>query len=202
MAQTTNKTSARVSRLEKQERLRMAALRVVARLGVANATTRAIAEEAGLNLAAIHYAFESKDELLLWVLQHTGNLILESAVSSIDGIEDFRSAVEVLAQAVLQRIFQDPDMQMAHYELVLYSVEREPFAEVACRQYDDYVANLAAAFRPLLGKSKNARGDKQLARMVVALFDGIKLQFLVSRNQAAASDSMDDAVRIVLAAYG
>lgn len=41
-----------------------AALRVIARDGLAAATTRAIAAEAGMSLASLHYAFTSRDELI------------------------------------------------------------------------------------------------------------------------------------------
>ncbi len=41
-----------------------AALRVMARDGLAAGTTRAIVAEAGMSLASFHYAFASRDELL------------------------------------------------------------------------------------------------------------------------------------------
>ena len=58
---------ARVTRIPAAERrsaLIEAALRVVARNGLAQATTRAIVAEAGMSLASFHYVFDSRDELI------------------------------------------------------------------------------------------------------------------------------------------
>src|SRR3954465_1950399 len=49
---------------QRRELLIAAALRVLARDGLAAATTRAIVAEAGMSLASFHYAFASRDELL------------------------------------------------------------------------------------------------------------------------------------------
>src|ERR1700712_4572156 len=56
---------ARLAVAERRELLLEAALRVVAEHGVSGATTRAIVAEAGVSLASFHYAFTSRDELLV-----------------------------------------------------------------------------------------------------------------------------------------
>ena len=53
----------RIPAAERRAALIDAALRVVSRNGLAQATTRAIVAEAGMSLASFHYAFESRDEL-------------------------------------------------------------------------------------------------------------------------------------------
>ena len=54
----------RIPATERRAALADAALIVIARDGVAAATTRAIVAEAGMPLASFHYAVASRDELL------------------------------------------------------------------------------------------------------------------------------------------
>jgi len=77
---------ARVQAKVRREQLIDAAVRVAARDGVAAATTRAIATEAGASLASVHYCFESKQELLQEVLISIINeLTGEAPASAPDG---------------------------------------------------------------------------------------------------------------------
>ena len=66
---------------ERRELLVEAAIRVMVRDGVAKATTRSIVAEAGMALAAFHYSFRSKQELLENVIEtitaHTLDLAVE-----------------------------------------------------------------------------------------------------------------------------
>ena len=54
----------RLAVTDRREALVEAALRVMARDGLAAGTTRAVVAEAGMSLASFHYAFASRDELL------------------------------------------------------------------------------------------------------------------------------------------
>lgn len=47
-----------------------AGLRVFAQRGVANATVQDVADAAGMSKGAVHYHFESKDDLIIQVMQH------------------------------------------------------------------------------------------------------------------------------------
>ena len=55
--------------IERRAEIIAAAIRVLARDGLAETTTRKIAAEAGLNQATLRYYFGSKDDLLFAVLQ-------------------------------------------------------------------------------------------------------------------------------------
>lgn len=53
----------------REEEIIVAACRCISEVGIAATTTRAVAQQAGMNLGAIHYYFRSKDALLLGVLK-------------------------------------------------------------------------------------------------------------------------------------
>ena len=63
----------RIPVADRRTALVQAALRVVARDGVAAASTRRIVGEAGMPLASFHYVFESRDELMAQLIE-AGNL--------------------------------------------------------------------------------------------------------------------------------
>jgi AcrR family transcriptional regulator len=54
-----------------------AALRVFAEQGVGNATVQDVADAAGMSKGAVHYHFESKDDLIVQVMQHACKNITE-----------------------------------------------------------------------------------------------------------------------------
>jgi len=92
------------AREEAEQAFLDAAERLLIRVGYANITTRALAEEAGLNHGLVHYYFGSMQELLLQVLERfTGRLIArqrEMYAAPVPFIEKWRSAMHFLDEDV------------------------------------------------------------------------------------------------------
>ena len=60
---------ARLALADRRAALIGAAVRVIARSGLAAATTRAIVTEAGMPLGSFHYVFDSRDDLITAVIE-------------------------------------------------------------------------------------------------------------------------------------
>jgi AcrR family transcriptional regulator len=161
-----------------------AATRVVARDGVAAATTRRIAQEAGVPHGLVHYWFSGKDELLEEVVQ--GMLRQLEAVTSVpaaarpsgrsaaeDVIDRFRSAF-----AVVER--DDRGRQIALFELTTWSLRSPDHREVARTQYAAYRATAATVTSAWLAEHnvELPGAPDVLAQFVAALFDGVNLAWL------------------------
>src|SRR6478752_7270195 len=160
-----------------------AATAVVAREGVAAATTRRIAHEAGVPHGLVHYWFSGKDELLEEVVQ--GMLLQLQAVSSApaaqqhgrtaaeDVIERFRSAFAVVEG-------DDRGRQIALFELTTWSLRSAEHREVARTQYAAYRATAASVTQPWLAEHHvELPGSPDVfAQFVAALFDGVNLAWL------------------------
>jgi AcrR family transcriptional regulator len=99
-----------------------AAIRVLARDGLAEATTRKIATEAGVNQAMLGYYFGSKDELLLAVLQEMMRLTSEVARSALPADSDPRVALRDGITAFWEQVEAAPELQVMQYELTLYAL--------------------------------------------------------------------------------
>jgi AcrR family transcriptional regulator len=179
-----------------------AAGRVVARDGIAAATTRRIAEEAGLPQGLVHYWFASKDELLEEVIMTllrqfeaatevisaedtTGDL--PGDPGDVDPAEYVRDAFRA-AFGVVEA--DDRGNQLATYELTTWALRTPQQRDLARQQYAAYRATAAAVAAPWLAvHGENFPGDPgALARFIAVLFDGAVLAWLADPEGTRADD--------------
>jgi AcrR family transcriptional regulator len=192
----------RVSAADRRTALVQAAVRVVARDGVAAATTRAIVAEAGMSLASFHYAFTSRDELMVELI----NAVVdgeESAFAPVlrpaDGGATMRETVRAGLQNYFEVVRADPDREKAMFELTQWALREPGFEPLARRQYDRYFTvaeNALIAAGELTGNDWR-RPTAEIARMLVTLSDGLTIAWLVTRDDAAAATTMDFAADAV-----
>lgn len=179
---------------ERRRALIDAAVRVVARDGVAGATTRAVVAEAGMSLASLHYAFASREELLAAVIS---DVTAQEHRAAEDGLlppgepTDPAPAMVDVIRAGLDRfvdlLIEDPLRERALLELSLHAL-RTPGQEAAlAAQYATYhraaLASLATAAR--IGRSTWRVPLPAAARLLVTLTDGLTTTWLADRDTAA-----------------
>src|SRR3984957_16177574 len=161
-----------------------AAARVVSRDGVAAATTRRIAEEAGLPQGLVHYWFASKDELIQEVVTSLLTQFEAAPAPAVADVEDpagyvlsaFRAAFGVVEA-------DDPGRQLATYELTTWALRTPRLRDVARQQYAAYRQTAAAIVAPWLAAHGQdfPASAAALAQFVAVLFDGVRLAWLADR---------------------
>ncbi|MFB7468582.1 TetR/AcrR family transcriptional regulator [Streptomyces sp. NPDC056224] len=180
MAETRNPSRRRDD--GRRTQLIQAAARVIARDGIAAATVRRIAEEAGVPGSLVHYWFADKDELLEEVLladlDAISTAVAEAADTGAAGggddlLDRLRAAFHVIEQ-------DDRGRQILPYELTTWALRKPEFVHVARKQY--------AAYRELgtgtISSWTNATGVQLPAdvpvvgQFITALFDGLVLAWL------------------------
>jgi len=172
---------------ERRESLIAAALRVVARDGVAGASTRAIVAEADMPLASFHYVFDSHDELMAELVQRAVN-------------EEYRAIAPLLSSEVtdaplgdlvyagliryLDSVKAEPERERGMLELTQYALREERTAHLARLQYERYTELVQMALEAAAGRTGwGWRAPvAEVARMVVALADGITISWLVRHD--------------------
>ncbi len=193
---------ARVSATDRRRQLVEAAFRVIGRDGFAAATTRRVCAEAGAPLAAFHYCFASKQELLVELTEQTVAGLLESRA---DGVH-IRDGVSASLQSTLRHYWStveaDPNRETVLMALTQHALREPALAGVAQRQY--------AAYHRTARETLDAVAEgcgvmwslpvEQLARMVVVVTDGVTLAWLVDRDGDAARAALD-AFADIMAAY-
>ncbi|MEU6256846.1 TetR/AcrR family transcriptional regulator [Streptomyces sp. NPDC047043] len=132
------------------EELVEAAIRVIGREGVAAATTRKIAEEAGVPQGTVHYWFADKNELLQDVVRSIVERLEKSVATGDlpDGgttAEDLRVGLSA-AWAVVAG--DEPGVQLGYYELTALALRNPSMRELARHQYRSYRDVAAHALAP------------------------------------------------------
>lgn len=188
----------RLSVGERRQILVEAAIRVVARDGVAAATTRAIVAEAGVSLASLHYAFASLDDLLSTAIEEVTERerlaaaqSLGPALPEVGGIADPLERLGVVLEgglvAFVDQVSANPEWEQALVELALFA-GRTGQHEARARQYEVYLR----AAEDLLTAAAAAAGVRwtvplrDAAGVVVMATDGLTLGWLATRDDQAA----------------
>jgi AcrR family transcriptional regulator len=176
---------------DRRSQLVDAALDVAAAEGIAAATVRRVAEQAGVALGVVHYCFADKDELFAELaarivdeLAAAGAAELPVGAAAPDLISALRAGVLGL-WSVIQRT---PGEQLLTYELTTHALRQPGLRPVATRQYE--VSQQAA--ETLLGLAADAAGATwtrpvpELAGEALAFVDGVTLRWLVDGDSVAA----------------
>ncbi len=177
-------------RAEVRERILLAAITCLGRAGVAGATVRAIAREAGVNIAAVSYYFGSKDALLETALERT----LETAfdLSELDEAIERTGSVTAAAEAFvldyLTNMQAYPQLAEAHLHGPLTGGEL-PVATSA--RIDRFVRGFAARVQPVLPGL--AEGER--LRLVAQLWSAVLFPGLLPGFFGSAGVDVADATQ-------
>ena len=191
----------RIPSLERRGLLAAAALRVIGDQGLAQATTRAIVAEAGMSLASFHYAYRSRDELLLEVMQRVVDAEVIAALGVLKPGTDIRRSIRRGLSTVLDYVMADPGRERALQELVHHAMVTPGLEHLARAQYRSY--HRAAV--ELLVEAAHAAAVRwvspvaDVARFLVTFTDGLTLAWLAGRDAASAGRMIELAVDSIAA---
>jgi AcrR family transcriptional regulator len=185
-----------------RERLLQGALRCLREKGYAHTTARDIAAASDANLGSIGYHFGSKEALLGEALsegfrqwtQHIGRRALKS--ESAGPLEHLRNTWSAAAESVEQQ----RGLMLAFLE-ALPAAARSPelrtrLAEAAEEARQATEAMIAAAMPA--GEEVDQRAARTLASLLIAVVDGLVLQFAIDPERAPSADELSDVVDLAL----
>lgn len=175
---------ARMTSEERRHRIVTAAATVVVRDGLDAATTRAIAEEAGVPLGLLHYAFEDKQALFAAVYEHWMTDLLASGIDVVEPGSGIDAAARTLARTVFDWITQDLNLAAAQYELLLWARRHAPTlaASMYQRWTDLWRVSLRTAAVP---GTTPTQIEAMLAHLLVTV-DGVFVRLVATADVADA----------------
>ena len=186
----------RMSAEARRAQLLQAALRVMARDGLAAGTTRAIVAEAGMSLATFHYCFRSRNELLRELIILVTTLeqdAISSAMRPGDGLgETLRAAMH----GYLEHLAGNPGHELFLFELNHYALRTPELRDLADEQYRRYYESAER----LLAEAAELSGMiwkvelPALARLVVTVIDGATTTWLVDHDTKATVAALETVV--------
>ncbi|WP_405910154.1 TetR/AcrR family transcriptional regulator [Streptomyces sp. NBC_00828] len=162
-----------------------AARSVIAKEGVAAATTRRITQEAGLPHGMFHYWFSGKEELFEELIAEVVRELKEgvaAAVSSTEGGSDtsLRDHLRAAFDVVRRDEQVEPGRQLAIYELTALALRTPALRDMARRQYQAYQELTTTVIAPWLAAQDVdvPGGAEVLGKLIAVLFDGMVLAWL------------------------
>jgi AcrR family transcriptional regulator len=186
---------------ERRAAIIAAAVRVLAREGITETTTRKIATEAGVNQAMIGYYFGGKDELLYAVLQEMMRKTGEIAGATLPLRQGFAASLAGAVEAFWEHVEQSPELQVMQYELTLYALRHPESSWLAKSQYEGYCAIVANLIREVSDRNGETPAEPfdALARFIVGGLDGLILQFISDHDVARAHGDLQRLIAATLA---
>ncbi len=177
-----------------------AAIRVLARDGLAQASTRKLAAEAGINQATLLYYVGSKDKLLLAVLREMMRQTQEIAVAAASDDMSLREAIACSLRAFWQHVEATPELQVMQYELTLYALRNPDASWLAREQYRGYCEVVEDVLRAACERQGIACAvpADALARFIVGGLDGLILQFVSDQNTTRARYDLEALIAAVI----
>jgi AcrR family transcriptional regulator len=185
------RVSPRLPVADRRSQLIDAALDVAAAEGIAAATVRRVADQAGVALGVVHYCFADKDELFAELASRIVDELVAAGAAALPGdvaAPDLVSALRAGVLGLWTVIESTPGEQLLTYELTTHALRQPGLRRVATRQYE--VSQQAA--ETLLALAAGAAGAAwtrpvaELGAEALAFFDGVTLRWLVDRDSAAA----------------
>lgn len=178
---------------ERRTLLVEAAIRAMARDGVAKSTTRSIVAEAGMALGAFHYCFRSKEDLVLEVMRRISGGSWTTVQETLGQYTEPDKKVRQAIAAYWSHLREHPHEHQLSYELTQWALRQAEDASSALRQYTGYISGMADL---LTGVSASTgctwrTAMPVLSRFTMAVIEGVTLQWLVDHDDQAAVATLD-----------
>ena len=166
------------------------ALQVLLKEGVFGATTRKIADASGQELAALHYHFKNKEELLFAVLEEVALILKRYLDGELKPVPDLVKCVEELITVAWRMMEGTRDLQILQFEMTFYAVRRPNAAWLAKKQYQGLVEQYESILAERPPYEIDRTGVEILAQFIIAGLDGILVQELAHPDEARSSESL------------
>lgn len=194
--QMTRKSIARPNSDGRREQIIDAALKVMIAEGVYHATTRKIAEAAGVNVATLHYHFHDKEEILFSVMELLVANYRATLAGHFAAPQPLHDRVADLLRFIWSEIQRAPGEQLALQEMTLY-VLRHPHAAHMARDKDrEFLSLYADSLRAATDvRPQDEPRIMELANFVYTSFVGMLNQWLAVRDPGLFVQAMENLIR-------
>jgi AcrR family transcriptional regulator len=184
---------ARMPSAERRRQLVEAAVRAMARDGVAKTTTRSICVEAGVSLSVFHYCFDSKQALLEAAIGSITDNSVALVKANVEPKATLHETVRGALGTYWAHVTAHPAEHMLTYELTQHALREKGFEQLARTQYEKYIASGTALLEQVCAVCEVTPRVPMtvLAHLLAATIDGLTLQYLVLGDESTAEALLD-----------
>jgi AcrR family transcriptional regulator len=155
--------------------------------GLARTTVRAVARKAGYTTGALVHYFKDKDELIREALDYFGNEV-RGRMRSAQGAQTGRAALRETLVESLPTDARAASSWRVWLALWYHSESSADMRDEERRRYREWIGRLARMIEEskLLGELPTSVDAREEARMLVALVDGLGVQYLMAGRRMGA----------------
>ena len=177
-----------------------AAMRVVARKGIANVTVQDIADEAGVAKGTIYIYFDSREEILARTVDGATEALLEKLATACSSCRNFEEILERRIRTQLRHFEETRDFFRISLAM------SEPLGEKRLRKhttYQTYLAQLEKLLRDAIarGELRDAPVER-LAVSISSVVRDIVLHRIIDREPPSIDDDVAFAVDFIMRGIG
>lgn len=178
--------------IETRARIIRGAIEAVESEGMESLTTRKIAARAGVQLATLHYYFDSKESLMLAVLEDLVSDMSTRYTSSVNSA-DMDDRIAQLIRLIWRYIGENPNREISQIELTIYALRTKGSEWLAAKQYNTYIDFYSQfVFRDSdIPEPERTRIANAVTRFMLIGIDGLILQNFALGDTAVASESVE-----------
>lgn len=176
-----------------------AAIAVISREGVARATTRRIADAAQLPTASLHYCFATKEDLFHAVYETITATGLAEVGAEVNQGVGLNQGLAEITRSFAKWFHNSRDMQLATYELLMWSLRSSDSQHLARRVYRRYLDGCTQLLREVRTPDELEFDLDTLSRLLFGVLDGLMLQWL-SLDDSPAGILVEESVRMLQSA--
>ncbi|MEZ5559023.1 MAG: TetR family transcriptional regulator C-terminal domain-containing protein [Pseudomonadales bacterium] len=157
--------------------------------GLARTTIRAVARRAGYTTGALVHYFKDKDELIRHVLEENGKQVRLRMQEARSAAQGRRALREVMLEALPTNRVSGASWRI-WLALWYHSEETAAMRREERRRYTEWIGRLSEILEECvaLGELRATADLSREARSLVALVDGIGVQYLMNNGRLAARE--------------
>lgn len=172
---------------ERTQQILDAAMVVFANSGFHQARMDDIAEEAGVSKGTLYWYFDSKDDIILRILDRLFDVELDDLEALVDADGTVHERLTTFAQELVSEAQQMSELLPIAYEFYAVASRREPIQAFFRTYFRAYRDGIAALVRQGIerGELRHDIDPEAIALTIMALYEGILLLWV---TDAAAVD--------------
>jgi TetR/AcrR family fatty acid metabolism transcriptional regulator len=173
-----------------------AAMRVVARKGLANVTVQDIADEAGVAKGTVYIYFDSREQVIAATMEGATGKLVEKLADACRGCGTFREVLEQRVRTQLLHFEENRDF------FRLYLAMAEPFGERRLKKhptYLGYLKQLEELVTRAIERGEIVKADvSRLAIAIASVVREIVLHRIIEREPPSLEDDVKFAVDFIM----
>ncbi|MFH8989852.1 TetR/AcrR family transcriptional regulator [Streptomyces sp. NPDC017940] len=172
---------------ERRRRIADSVCSLIARSGMESVSLRDVAADAGVSMGAVQRCFRTKDEMLLFALEHVSARVGACAQDRLARSPEPRSAVTLLERTLSAMALAEPEDRtdaQVWLAFVAHAAMSEPLAAVLRETYTKLHDLLVwlIGYGQDTGEFRADADPEQEARTLLALTDGLTAHVLVGHH--------------------